>query len=117
MNDSYNNLTNRQRIYVDAIREHAEDLGIDTTKTDYSRAELRQVSMKMKGKKWIPNWITHDVSRRTDRGVFAIPEVMDAVSVSPGSGHEGDDLADSAFVEDNPQADVETQVMEELQVN
>jgi len=86
MNDSYNNLTNRQRIYVDAIREHAEDLGIDTTKTDYSRAELRQVSMKMKGKKWIPNWITHDPSRRTGRGVFSIPEVnpspsSDAVGV------------------------------------
>ena len=86
MNDSYNNLTNRQRIYVDAIREHAEDLGIDTTKTDYSRAELRQVSMKMKGKKWIPNWITHDPSRRTGRAVCSLPEVhrspsSDAVGV------------------------------------
>ena len=113
----YNELSNRQKAYVDAIIEHAPALGVNLNKTDFSRAELRQVSMTFKGKKWIPNWITHDVSRRTDRGVFAIPEVMDAVSVSPGSGHEGDDLADSAFVEDNPQADVETQVMEELQVN
>ena len=113
----YNELSNRQKAYIDAIVAEAPALGIDTNKQTFSRAELRQVSMATKGKKWIPNWITHDVSRRTDRGVFAIPEVMDAVSVSPGSGHEGDDLADSAFVEDNPQADVETQVMEELQVN
>ena len=113
----YNELSNRQKAYVDAIIEHAPALCVNLNKTDLSRAELRQVSMTFKGKKWIPNWITHDVSRRTDRGVFAIPEVMDAMAVTPGSGHEGDDLADSAFVEDNPQADVETQVMEELQVN
>ena len=30
MNATYNNLTNRQKVYVDAIREHAEDLGLDT---------------------------------------------------------------------------------------
>ena len=71
-NDAYNNLTNRQRVYVDAIREHANDLGIDTTKT--------------KGKIWIPNWITHDQSRRTGRGMFNIPEVP-----SPLSGETVDD--------------------------
>ena len=75
MNNAYNNLTNRQKIYIDAIREHADDLGIDTSKDTFSRAELRQVSMKMKGKIWIPNWITHDPSRRADRGVFTILEV------------------------------------------
>ena len=75
MNDAYNNLTNRQKVYIDAIREHAEDIGLDTNKSEFSRAELRQVSMKMKGKVWIPNWITHDPSRRVNRGVFNIPEV------------------------------------------
>ena len=75
MNNAYNNLTNRQKIYIDAVREHADDLGIDTSKDTFSRAELRQVSMKMKGKIWIPNWITHDPSRRADRGVFTILEV------------------------------------------
>lgn len=75
MNDAYNNLTNRQKVYIDAIREHAEDIGLDITKSEFSRAELRQVSMKMKGKVWIPNWITHDPSRRVSRGVFNIPEV------------------------------------------
>ena len=70
-------LSNQQLKYVTAVVEHAPDLGIDTTKTDYSRAELRQVSMRMKGKVWIPNWITHDQSRRVSRGVFSIPEIME----------------------------------------
>ena len=96
-------LSNQQLKYVTAVVEHAPDLGIDTTKTDYSRAELRQVSMRMKGKVWIPNWITHDQSRRVSRGVFSIPEITEHATVTtnvpenvaPGHGHEGDELADA----------------------
>ena len=94
------NLSNRQMVYVNAIIEHAPGLGIDTNKDTFSRAELRQVSMTMKGKKWIPNWITHDQSRRAGRGLFLIPEIMESMAVSPGSGHEGDDLADTAPTEE-----------------
>ena len=90
------NLSNRQMVYVNAIIEHAPGLGIDTNKDTFSRAELRQVSMTMKGKKWIPNWITHDQSRRAGRGLFLIPEIMESLAVSPGEGHDGDDLADTA---------------------
>ena len=90
------NLSNRQMVYVNAIIEHAPSLGIDTNKDTFSRAELRQVSMTMKGKKWIPNWITHDQSRRAGRGLFLIPEIMETLAVTPGEGHEGDDLADMA---------------------
>jgi hypothetical protein len=111
---SYDNLSNRQKIYIDAVIEHAPALGIDLNKTNFSRAELRQVSMTHKGKKWIPNWITHDVSRRVERGVFSIPEILDAVAVSPGTETEGDIEADTAFIEDNPQSDVDVQVNEEL---
>ena len=60
----YNELSNRQKAYIDAIVAEAPALGINTNKGTFSRAELRQVSMATKGKKWIPNWITHDVSRR-----------------------------------------------------
>ena len=90
------NLSNRQMTYITAITTHAPALGLDTNKDTFSRAELRQVSMLMKGKKWIPNWITHDQSRRAGRGLFLIPEVMESLAVTPGEGHEGDDLADSA---------------------
>ena len=116
----YNELSNRQKAYVDAIIEHAPALGVDLNKTDFSRAELRQVSMTFKGKKWIPNWITHDVSRRSERGVFAIPEVMDAVSVAPGQDSddmEQDVVVTPSHIEDDPQVDMEKQDMEELQVN
>ena len=91
-------LSNQQKRYVDAIIEHAPDSNIDIAKQNFSRAELRLISMTWKGKKWIPNWITHDLSRRVGRGVFSIPEVMehtpDVVDVSPGHGNDGDDLAD-----------------------
>jgi len=94
----YSELSKRQQAYVDAIIAEAPALGVDVNKKEFSRAELRQVSMAFKGKKWIPNWITHDQSRRSDRGVFMIPEVMDAAptAVQPGQETEGDGLADAA---------------------
>ena len=93
----YSELSNRQKAYIDAIVAEAPGLGIDTNKGTFSRAELRQVSMATKGKKWIPNWITHDVSRRADRGVFNIPEVMDATKgVSPGEHTDVDGEQDSS---------------------
>tara|TARA_R110002167_G_scaffold140655_1_gene328580 strand:- start:280 stop:630 length:351 start_codon:yes stop_codon:yes gene_type:complete len=105
----YNELSNRQKNYIDSIVSEAPALGINTNKGIFSRAELRQVSMVSKGKKWIPNWITHDVSRRADRGVFHIPEVMDRVStmnVQPGQGVEGDELADVVQVNDDMDATI-----------
>ena len=75
-------LSKQQLKYVNAVVEHANDLGIDTTKINYSRAELRQVSMRMKGKVWIPNWITHDQSRRVARGVFSVPEITEHATAS-----------------------------------
>ena len=82
MNSSYNNLTRRQQTYIDAVRVHGPGMGVDITKEEYSRAELRPISLKMKGKVWIPNWITHDQSRRVSRGVFRIPEVLLSTTVA-----------------------------------
>ena len=68
-------LSNPQRNYVEAIviymSKHDMDIEPNTT---YPRSLLRAVSLDSKGKIWIPNWITHDLSRRSDRGVFLIPE-------------------------------------------
>ena len=107
----YNELSNRQKAYIDAIVTEAPALGIDTNKQTFSRAELRQVSMATKGKKWIPNWITHDQSRRAERGVFTIPEVMDAMAVQPGQGHEGDDLADSTHTDVTPMEEAQCEMV------
>ena len=107
----YNELSNRQKAYIDAIVAEAPALGIDTNKQTFSRAELRQVSMATKGKKWIPNWITHDQSRRAERGVFTIPEVMDAMAVQPGQGHEGDDLTDSTHTDVTPMEEAQCEMV------
>ena len=108
---SYASLSNRQQAYITAILTHAPSLGIDTNKATFSRAELRQVSMTEKGKKWIPNWITHDQSRRAGRGVFSIPEVMEAMGatmVTPGEGHDQDQEMDAlTLVEGEPTPEVE----------
>lgn len=89
-------LSKQQQKYINAVLEHAPTLGIDMNKDTFSRAELRQVSMAFKGKKWIPNWITHDLSRRADRGLFTIPEIREQFqAVAPGHGTVGDDLSDS----------------------
>ena len=92
-------LTKRQTAYVNAILTHAPGLGIDTNKVQFSRAELRQISMQEKGKIWIPNWITHDQSRRAGRGVFNIPEVQEmstAAAVAPGHETTSDQEQDSS---------------------
>ena len=78
MNDfEYNNLTKQRKAYVDGILEHGVALGINLSKDTFCRAELRQISMSMKGKKWIPNWITHEHTRRAGVGVFHLPEVSE----------------------------------------
>ena len=107
----YSELSNRQKAYIDAIVAEAPALGIDTNKQTFSRAELRQVSMATKGKKWIPNWITYDQSRRAERGVFTIPEVIDAMAVQPGQGHEGDDLADSTHTDVTPMEEAQCEMV------
>ncbi len=100
----YEELTTMQQNYVDAMRMHAEDIGIDMTTDTFTRAQLRLVSMKYKGKQWIPNWITHDVSRRAGRGVFMIPEAMTTNTVATGD----------EFVEDDPCVDMDQQFADEM---
>jgi hypothetical protein len=73
----YSNLTKQRKAYVDGIVEHGVALGINLSKDTFCRAELRQISMSMKGKKWIPNWITHEHTRRAGVGVFHLPEVSE----------------------------------------
>jgi|TARA_Y100000310_G_scaffold220021_1_gene221451 hypothetical protein len=89
---TYDELTKRQKVYIDAVVQFGPSNGIDLNKTEFSRAELRLVSMSFKGKKWIPNWITHDQSRRAGRGIFTIPEVSD---VAPGQETPADLEQDS----------------------
>ena len=91
-------LTKSQTKYVHAIIEHAPTHKVNVNKVNFSRAELRLISLTYKSNDDVPNWIVKDHSRRAGRGLYAVPEVMDAVNamnVSPGHGQEGDDLADT----------------------
>ena len=88
-------LTKSQTKYVHAIIEHAPTHGVNVNKANFSRAELRLISLTYKSNDDVPNWIVKDHSRRVGRGLYAVPEVMDALNVSPGHETDGDSLADT----------------------
>ena len=92
-------LTKSQTKYVNAIIEHAPTHQVNVNKTNFSRSELRLISLTYKSNDDVPNWIVKDHSRRVGRGLYAVPEVMEALnatSVSPGHGTDGDDLSNSS---------------------
>lgn len=90
---SYSNLSDPRRQYVDSIVKTAILVGIDITKTKFTRTELRQVSMVHKKNRWVPKWITHDHDRRAGVGVYNIPEVLDRVKMIKSSRDEIEDFA------------------------
>jgi len=93
------NLKTKQMAFV----QHLYDAG-HTTSGDivFKRNYLKTVA-NTNGISWAPAWIVKDVSRVTNRGMYAVPELNELIAlnapvvddVSPGHGHEGDDLADA----------------------
>ena len=71
----FSNLTTARQNYVNAVLKYADLIHLD--KTSFTRTELRAISTAHKSKRWIPNWITHDVARRAGRGEFYLPEVQE----------------------------------------
>ena len=68
-------LTPAQIAFIDAIRTYGPAMGLDITQEKYTRESMRQVALKFKGNKRIPDWIARDLARRGERGIFLIPEV------------------------------------------
>ena len=68
-------LTPAQLAFIDAIRTYGPAMGLDITQEKYTRESMRQVALKFKGNKRIPDWIARDLARRGERGIFLIPEV------------------------------------------
>jgi hypothetical protein len=89
--------TAAQAEYIDSIVEYCEDTNADPATKVFTRAGLREVSMRHKGSKWIPNWITHDQSRRSGRGEFIIPEVAEVRMKSHGVTEIYEDLQESGI--------------------
>ena len=75
MNKMNITLTPAQLAFIDAIRTYGPAMGLDITQDKYTRESMRQVSLKLKGNKRIPDWIARDLARRGERGIFLIPEV------------------------------------------
>jgi len=91
-------LTKSQVKYVNAIIEHAPTHQVNVNKLNFTRSELRLISLTYKANDDVPNWIVKDHSRRVGRGLYAVPEVMEALNatnVSPGHETDGDSLADT----------------------
>jgi len=114
------NLKPRQLSFVSFLMESAGHT--NANEVVFKRNYLKNVAQAW-GAEWAPAWIVKDVSRVTKRGFYAIPELAEliqqqqqqsVINVSPGQGNEGDDLADSVYIEDNPQSDVDVQAHEEL---
>jgi len=93
------NLKTKQRAFV----QHLYNAGHTTTGDIVFKRNYLKTVANLNGSAWAPAWIVKDVSRVTNRGMYAVPE-LDALiaeltvvttGVSPGHGHEGDELADA----------------------
>ena len=72
------NLTAKQIAFLDAM----SDYGI-VARPAYSRNELNSVAQSI-GMKYAPAWIVQDPARRLARGMFSVPEFVDASHVDSG---------------------------------
>ena len=88
--------------------QHLYDAGHNTEGDVVFKRNYLKTVANINGISWAPAWIVKDVSRVTDRGMYAVPELNElmnkiahATAVSPGHGNDGDDLSDSAYVEDD----------------
>ena len=82
--------------------QHLYDAGHNTEGDVVFKRNYLKTVANLNGIEWAPAWIVKDVSRVTDRGMYAVPELNElmnqiahATAVSPGHGNDGDDLADS----------------------
>lgn len=91
-------LTPAQLAFIDAIRTYGPAMGLDITQEKYTRESMRQVALKFKGNKRIPDWIARDLARRGERGIFLIPEVA-APAQAPEATEEATDATAAPVAE------------------
>ena len=116
-----NNLKTKQKAFVQFLYESGHNTSGDIV---FKRNYLKTIANAF-GSEWAPAWIVKDVSRVTNRGMYAVPELdelidemnvvngnavspqdavaahSDVLDVSPGHGNDGDDLSDSYGVADD----------------
>lgn len=75
----FDKLTRTQKLYIEKIKEFAENLCINTDDLTFSRKQLQLISLAFKDNNDVPNWIVKDKSRRAGVGVYIIPEVREHI--------------------------------------
>lgn len=75
----FDKLSRTQKLYIEKIKEFADDLCINTDDLTFSRKQLQLISLSFKDNNDIPNWIVKDTSRRAGVGVYIIPEVREHI--------------------------------------
>jgi hypothetical protein len=107
---TYNALTRTQSAFVRFLY----DAGF-TTKDDvvFNRSYLTTLA-NSHGVTWPPAWIVKDTTRCTKRGYYAVPELSDYIIEQAALGIIDGIGSEDTFIEDDPQADTDAQVAEEL---
>ena len=75
----FDKLTRTQKLYIEKIKEFAENLCINTDDLTFSRKQLQLISLAFKNNNDVPNWIVKDKARRAGVGVYIIPEVREHI--------------------------------------
>mgnify|MGYP000421489929 CR=1 FL=1 len=87
--------------------QHLYDAGHNTNGDVVFKRNYLKTVANLNGISWAPAWIVKDVSRVTDRGMYAVPELNELIAlavandtpvvedVSPGHETDGDSLADT----------------------
>ena len=75
----FDKLSRTQKLYIEKIKQFAEDLCINTDDLTFSRKQLQLISLSFKDNNDVPNWIVKDTSRRAGVGVYIIPEVREHI--------------------------------------
>jgi len=75
----FDKLSRTQKLYIEKIKEFAENLCINTDDLTFSRKQLQLISLAFKDNNDVPNWIVKDKSRRAGVGVYIIPEVREHI--------------------------------------
>ena len=101
------NLKPRQRSFVAFLHENGHT---NADEVVFKRNYLKNIAQAW-GAEWAPAWIVKDMSRVTTRGFYAIPELTELINET---SDDEDVVVETDFIEDNPQSDVDQQVMDEL---
>ena len=85
------NLKTKQRAFV----QHLYDAGHTTTGDIVFKRNYLKTIANMNGSEWAPAWIVKDVSRVTNRGMYAVPELNELIADNAPVVEDDAEMADA----------------------